>query len=66
MNNLIEKITSPNGIVWTLFVGCSVCESANAKGELPFIGHFNCLYIGKPAIGHDNGQNGHCTANSCY
>ena len=42
---------------------CEICQSAMAKGEMPFISHDNCLYKGKRSVGHSLA---HCTAGSCY
>lgn len=61
-----ETVTSNSGVEWTLVVGCGTCERARDNGELPFISHFNCLYINRASIGHDSGRNGHCTADACY
>lgn len=45
---------------------CGVCDSAKAQGKMPFVSHFNCLYVGRVKSGHDCGRFGHCTADACY
>ena len=65
--DVIENVTTPAGNSFThtirYYDECEICQSAMAKGEMPFISHDNCLYKGKRSIGHSLA---HCTAGSCY
>ena len=65
--DVIENVTTPAGNSFThtirYYDECEICQSAMAKGEMPFISHDNCLYKGKRSVGHSLA---HCTAGSCY
>jgi hypothetical protein len=64
---IMEEVVTPAGNTFfntiRYYDECEICQSAMAKGEMPFISHDNCLYKGKRSVGHSSG---HCTANSCY
>jgi len=65
--DVIENVTTPAGNSFThtirYYDECEICQTALAKGEMPFISHDNCLYKGRLVVGHSSG---HCTANACY
>lgn len=60
-----ESVTK-SGVTWAMVKGCQTCESASAKGVMPFVNHFNCLYNGKGVVPGHRQEYGHCTADSCY